>query len=681
MNGFWKQLFSSAEGHSLHRPIVGWSCAILFGTLSGLNFLFPFSWLISATIMLLLAWCLSSRWTSLCLIATLFSITAWYGSTISLQRIKEEQSIQYYKETNQYIDVIATIGDDRRIVQPKRGPPYLLFTAKNVTFVDGTAWKTTTLRVRYYGNIETFPKRGERWQFNLKLYQYPQHDRVTGSARSATSRHLTHEDETRTFSYLIGTIREKFAKNLSYGIEPEIGSSASFLELQPIQNEKMRLVQARDSKTPLPIKLIVDAESYQRVERKRGKPYYKFKALEPTFSDGTPIQHTVLNIHFYNNDENLLLENGFPFPQRGEHWQLDLIFRKSKSTYPQSLTATARPTNAHLLPKKETNPKTSNQTFEENEPFDAITPLRSILLGAHYKLPYEMRQQYADAGIIHIFAISGLHVGILCALFILILSWVNVRTYLRFFFLFPMLIGYLLLTDAPPSATRACIMAIIYCFAATQFRKGDMLTSLLITADIVILFNPFWLYHIGALLSFSVMGGILLWYKPLTLFFSHCFFVVPNIDDPIPECYPIGKRLRYWVARAFSVTCAAWIVALPLCLYFFQKVSLVGLILNLFVPFLTIFIVWGGILSACIGFLLPCVSALLNKGCAFLLEFIYKTTSYAGELPFASIRLNAPPHGILVICFMLLILFLGLYLRVKAINDLNERLGKIVKRL
>lgn len=681
MNGFWKHLFSTAEGHSLHRPIVGWSCAILVGTLAGLNVLFPLSWLISATIMLLLAWTLSSRWTSLCLIATLFSMTAWYGSTISLQRIEEETSIQHAKETNQHIEIIATIGDDQRIVQPKRGEPYLLFTAKNVTFLDGTPWETTTLRVRYYGDLKTFPKRGERWQFNLKLYRYPQRDRITGSARSTTSRHLIHEDETKTFSYFIGTIREKFAKNLSYGIEPEIVSIPSLIELQTIQNEKTRLVQARDSKTSLPIQLIVDPESYQCVERKRGKPYYKFKAIEPTFSDGTPIQHTKLNIHFYNNDETLLLENGSPFPQRGEHWQLDLMFHKSKSTYPQSLTATARPTNAHLLPKKQTHPKMENQTFEDDEPFDAITPLRSILLGAHYKLPYEMRQQYADAGIIHIFAISGLHVGILCSLFVLILSWVNVRIYRRFFFLFPILIGYLLLTDAPPSATRACIMAIIYCFAITQFRKGDMLTSLLITADIVILWNPFWLYHIGALLSFSVMGGLLLWYKPLTLFFARCFFVLPDIDNPIPECYPIGKRLRYWLARVFSVTCAAWIVALPLCLYFFQRVSLVGLILNLFVPFLTIFIVWGGILSACIGFFLPCVSAFLNKGCALLLEFIYKTTSCAVELPFATVRLNAPPHGLLVICFMLLILFLGLYLRVKAIQNLNERLGKIIKRL
>lgn len=819
MTTFWKRLFSTTEGHSLHRPIVGWSCAILFGLLCGLNLFSPFTWLLSATISLLLSWVLSSRWTSLCLVATLFSLTAWHGATRSQQRLEEENRIQTYKETNQRLSVKATIGDDVRIVVPKRGRPYAIFTAKDVTFIDGTPWTNTTLRIRYYGEPTTFPKRGERWQFKLKLYHYPHRDRITGSAQSTTSQHLTNEDQTSTLSHKIGTLREIFSEHLTYGLADPSAKISTQTKSIAIQKEKQRLVEARDTKTTMPIQLTVDPDSYQCVQRKRGKPYYKFKALYPTFIDGTPIQNTTLNVHFYNTSvgvpavtkpnitlpqpgerwqfnllfhkskskqpksltasarptnaillsqdsslpssvsneqtdvENektrlveardtktflpiqltidptsyqrierkrggpyykfkalsptfidgtpitttlninfypqvqnnphknettsILLENKNYFPQPGERWQFNLNFHKSKSNYPQALTASTRPEGAHLLPKI---PIPSSEQDEVEEPFDAITPLRSILLGAHYKLPYDIRQQYADAGIIHIFAISGLHVGILCGLFILILSWLNVQTYLRFFFLFPILIGYLLLTDAPPSATRACIMAIIYCFAATRFRKGDVLTTLLVTADIVMLWNPFWLYHIGALLSFAVMGGILLWYKPLTLFFARCFYVVPNIDNPLPECYPFSKRLRYWLAQSLSITCAAWIVALPLCFYFFQRVSLIGLLLNLFIPFLTIFIVWGGFISACSGFLFPWLSAGINQGCAFLLEMIHITTQYACQIPFATIHLNAPPHGALIICFELLILLTGLYLRVKAIEYLNERLGKIVKR-
>lgn len=670
------------EGPYMHRPIVGWSCALLLGILSGFQLPMPLTWLGISTFLLLLAWILPKRWMSLCLVATLFSTTAWYGATRETYREHEETRIHVLKEKKQPLRVTATIGDDIQTFFPKKGSPYTRFTATDVCFDDGTPWLTTTLTLRYTSSLETAPKRGERWQFLVRLYQYPQHHRIFGAAHESTSKHLIEEDQTNTLTYFIGSLRNACAKHLAYGLTtPSSKNAINAQTYQATLDARKRIVEAQNKKEPLPIQLTVDAKSYHRVNRKKGKPYVKFKALHPTFVDGIPIPSTTLNIHFYNNDEHLLLENQAHFPLAGERWQFTLNLHQSRSALPKSFTASVRPENArYLSPPTPSQAEEETAILEEEEAFDAITPLRSILLGAHYRLPYETRQRYADAGIIHIFAISGLHIGILTGFFILMLIWVNVRTYTRFFFLFPLLISYLLLTGLPPSATRACVMAIIYCFAATRFRKGDALTTFLITADLVILYNPFWLYHIGAILSFSVMGGILLWYKPVMIFFSYLLRTVPDIDDPTPMYYTLSKRIRYEIARYLAITIVAWFVAMPLCLYFFQRVSLIGLLLNLFIPTLTIFIVWGGVLSACLGFLFPWASALLNQGCAVLLNFIDNVTCIASTFPFAVLHIETPPHGLLVLLLELLFLITGLILRETANSYLQEKLGQVVKQ-
>jgi ComEC/Rec2-related protein len=673
MSTFLKYLLFSPEGHGFQRPIIGWSCAILLGALLGILYPSSFFYLLSATFSLLLAWIQTRRWCSFFLALTLFSFVAWYSSTQTLQRTQEESRIHTFKENDIPLPLSVTIGDDLKYVTPQQGRPYVIFSAKDVCFEDGTLWKTTTLRVRYYDEQENYPKRGERWHFNLRLYHYPHRDKITGVASKETSQHLSHEDTTNTIAYTLGTLRERFAEHLSYGlINPEESAPQDTTYTQRVK-ERKRLVAARDTKTPLTIHLTVDPESYTCVERKRGRPYFKFKALQATFEDGTPIQHTTLNIHFYNN-KDILLENDTNFPRPNERWQLNLTFRKSKSSDPKSLTASTSPDGAQCIAFNTPPPPKQNALQQEKENlYDATTSLRSILLGAHYKLPHETRQTYADAGIIHIFAISGLHVGILAGLVIFILAWLKVRIYLRFFFLLPILVGYLLLIGAPPSATRACLMALLYCFAATQFRKNDPLSFLLITADVIILFNPFLIQNIGTILSFFAIGGIFLFYKPLSIFLAYYLVADPTPEAPAPAVYPYFRRFRYWFAQTLAVTVSAWLITLPLSLYFFRQVSLIGLLLNLFIPFLTLFIVWGGVMSACLDFFFPWASCILNKCCATLLLSIDTIATYATQLPYATFKTETSPHWLIVTIFEALIILLGLYLRVKARKHIEHQ--------
>jgi competence protein ComEC len=196
-----------------------------------------------------------------------------------------------------------------------------------------------------------------------------------------------------------------------------------------------------------------------------------------------------------------------------------------------------------------------------------------------------------------------------------------------------------------------------------------------------VLFDPFLLEHVGALLSFFAIGGIFLFYRPFTLFFAHLFGVEPDIDHPHPQRFVFWRLIRYYFAATLAVSLAAWLSTLPLTLYFFQRLSLIGLVLNLFIPTLTIFIIWSGITSACLGFLCPWISIGLNRMSASLLEMIHLTATRASELPFTTLTIETTPHWLLIALLQGLIFVLGLILREKAIRRLQHRLGTLVKRL
>lgn len=202
---------------------------------------------------------------------------------------------------------------------------------------------------------------------------------------------------------------------------------------------------------------------------------------------------------------------------------------------------------------------------------------------------------------------------------------------LRAALLIPALVGYLLLIGAPPAASRATLMAVIWCLGPCFRRKPDALCSLLLTALLLLLFDPALIADVGALLSFVVMGGILLWMPPLADAFVRLFRAA--IPDVVRGGLPLGLALRRGFALLLAVSVAAWLAALPLCLCFFGRLSLIGLLLNLVLPALTVPVVWGGLVSALLGGLLPGLATAINCFNAAILHLVDLAAATALTLP------------------------------------------------
>lgn len=403
----------------------------------------------------------------------------------------------------------------------------------------------------------------------------------------------------------------------------------------------------------------------QIIWRKRGGPYCRFSVENAFFDSGTEIHGVDLSIYYYDRSGQ--------FPETGETWLMYGKLRKNSWGYRMGVSVQGD-TATHLIAEdRQTTPQYRFIAFRNKlagylalgVSLNEALLTQTMVLGGRSRLPYKLSHQYADAGIIHIFAISGLHIGIVAGLLLWIFGGIGFRLRTRAFLLLPLLCGYLLLTGVPPSAARACLMALFYCFAPCFWRKPDAICALFVTAAIVLLIEPRWIFNVGALLSFNVMGGILLYFTPLSYFFSRAMKAHPQrqLDGDI-LLYPSWTvRVRRTFAAILSLTLSAWIASVPLCLFFFGRVSLIGLLLNLFVPMLALTVVWGACISLLTGAFLPWLAIFLNRLNAFTLSFVDWCTQQMLRLPWAVIEVSHRPSVFLVLILEMGLITLGLWLR------------------
>ncbi|MDA1044776.1 MAG: ComEC/Rec2 family competence protein, partial [Verrucomicrobia bacterium] len=103
--------------------------------------------------------------------------------------------------------------------------------------------------------------------------------------------------------------------------------------------------------------------------------------------------------------------------------------------------------------------------------------MHALLLGLRTALDKEVNEMAVKSGTVHIFAVSGLHLGIFVGLVVFVLNFCRISRAHWILFLTPLLVGYTAMIGAPPSAVRACVMALIYFAAPILGRRADIPSS------------------------------------------------------------------------------------------------------------------------------------------------------------------------------------------------------------
>ena len=253
---------------------------------------------------------------------------------------------------------------------------------------------------------------------------------------------------------------------------------------------------------------------------------------------------------------------------------------------------------------------------------DEFAVLAALTVGYKEELSEDIRETYSVSGASHVLALSGLHIGFLYMMLLFFLKWLpgnafGVRLF-RAVVIITALWGFAFFTGLSPSVVRSVIMFSLLALSVLSRRTGISLNTLALTACIMLVVHPFWLFDVGFQLSFSAVAAILLLYPWLF------------------RQLPVGNSLLKKVWALMSVSLAAQIGTAPLVLLYFSRFPTHFLLTNLLVIPLV-----SGIMYATVALLVLTPFPMLYTGCSVvvrsLVDWLNTMVRWVEHLPLASI--------------------------------------------
>jgi competence protein ComEC len=281
--------------------------------------------------------------------------------------------------------------------------------------------------------------------------------------------------------------------------------------------------------------------------------------------------------------------------------------------------------------------------------FDAKTKalIDALLLGQRVALDKETLTDYTNAGVIHVLAISGLHISVLYFFLIFILRPLRSFRFgkiLELLLVLMVLWLFALLTGLPASVTRAVTLFSFMSLGTYFNRSKSLYNAMAVSALLILVFSPNTLFDIGFQLSYAAVLSIVL-FQP--------FFKLVSVTQ--------NKIVRYFMDM-IGVSLAAQIGVLPLCLYYFNQFPALFLLANIVIIPLSSFVLLYGIILLGLNFIVPSVALYLGKPLAFSIQYMNAYIHWIAQFKWGVIS-NISFSGVMVamLYFLIFSLIYGLY--------------------
>ncbi len=246
----------------------------------------------------------------------------------------------------------------------------------------------------------------------------------------------------------------------------------------------------------------------------------------------------------------------------------------------------------------------------------------ALVLGVTDGIDNDLQNAYSASGAMHVLAVSGLHVGIIYAIILVLMKPLGKNNWSRWLVATISLLslwGFAFVTGLSPSVLRAVTMFSFIAVARPLGWRTNIYNTLAGSAFVLLIYNPYLVMSVGFQLSYLAVLGIV------------------YLQRPLYNLWPVDNRVADWIWQITCVSIAAQISTFSLGLLYFHQFPVYFLVSNLFVIPLSTGVLVVGIFLLAISFITP-----LAEMIGFVLEWIIKALNWVvfqtEGLPFSLIN-------------------------------------------
>ena len=258
--------------------------------------------------------------------------------------------------------------------------------------------------------------------------------------------------------------------------------------------------------------------------------------------------------------------------------------------------------------------------------------LRGLLLGDKSNISKETKDNFVNAGVAHIIAVSGLNVAYVLIIINGLLLILPIPKAAKNIILIFSLLFYMDLTGNSPSIARATVMAIVFLLAQMFERKPNSYNTLAFSALVILAADPRQLFDSGFILSFSAILSLIYFNPKLeNLAMKVKWYAALNRERKLNK-YLIGA------VAIFLGTLAAQLGTLPVTAVMFKKVSVVSFAANIFAIPLSNISLALGFVSVFTSLISGWAAGIFASANNFLMFYLLKAIAVCANFDFSYVE-------------------------------------------